>query len=691
LNLTIGKTIALVFAVILLSSFQSNFVTAQQSTDFAAKGKTAYSSHFPGIIIWTQIKGIDNTFVFHGLDDELVVLRTTLTPAGECDQGLLCYDGTVNNAKNSQAIRVGDTFKLTIDTATNTENVSFLSGFLENVDVKISLTKIKTKSSSGTTETESEEKRPNILFIILDDTGFSDLALTGSEIPTPAIDSLAHDGTVLTNYHVQPTCSPTRSELLTGVDHHLNGFGTMSEILVPNQVGKPGYETYLNDNVVTIADLLKDAGYHTILSGKWHLGHMHPYMPSDRGFQDSFSLLEGAANHFSERQFSYNENATYVLNGEKVHLPPNFYSSDNFADYMINEIDKNHGNGKPMFMYLSFTTTHDPLQAPQEYIKKWEGKYDIGYDKIRELRLQNQKSHGITSENTPLIPLELDTVPWDSLNETQKKIEAKKMVIFAAMLDNMDHNIGRVIDHLKEIGQYSNTLIYLASDNGPFDVKVEDLNSFKPGDDPAKFRAFMNQFNNTVENMGNENSFVSLGPGWAQVGATPLSGFKISTSEGGMRVPAIIKIPYQSQGSKTIAFATVQDIAPTVLEYANVTHPGTSYKGHSIYQMDGKSLKPLLEGKVQRVHQVDEPFATELFGGAAVYLGDWKISRVIPPYGDLKWRLYDLSQDPTESHDISKENPELFERMKGYYDDYAKRVGVVPPEGLEVPRESDTG
>jgi arylsulfatase len=396
-------------------------------------------------------------------------------------------------------------------------------------------------------------------------------------------------------------------------------------------------------------------------------------------------MLGGAANHFSMRAISYNYPTLFSLNGENVtELPSDFYSSNYYADYMIEQIDKYQGDGKPKFMYLAFTATHDPIQAPQEYIKKWEGKYDIGYEKIREQRLENQKSRGIMPENTPLIPLELKTPAWDSLNDTQKKAEAKSMVIFAAMLDNMDYNISRVINHLKEIGEYDNTLIYLASDNGPFAVKLEDLKSFQPGDDPALYQAFLKQFDNSVENMGNENSFVSIGPSWAQNGATPHFGFKLTTFEGGEHVPSIIKMPYQSQGAKTNAFARVTDIVPTVLDYANVAHPGTTYKGHSVYPMDGKSLRPLLEGKVQTIHQ-DAPIGSELFGNSALYLNDWKIVRQTPPYDDFTWKLYNLSEDPTESNDLSKENPELFEKMKGYYDDYVKRVGVIPPVGLGLP------
>ncbi|HSB84288.1 MAG TPA: arylsulfatase, partial [Nitrosarchaeum sp.] len=605
----------LIVSLIFLSLFSiliSNNVFGQSDDvlNFHGKG-IVVGEHFKDGRMWTGISG-DKATIIAQWDLGRSKILSDVSPSSNCEPTYqICVNATVTSSDNSAAVKVGDTFLIKIDTENKKQVIVGKFGFLENVEIVLDVNKIY-KNSQITNVSTSKDTRPNILFIILDDTGFSDLAITGSEIPTPAIDSLIHDGTLLTNYYVQPTCSPTRAELLTGVDHHLNGLGTMSEFIAPNQVGKPGYETYLNYDVVTIADLLKDAGYHTILSGKWHLGAEHPYEPSDRGFEESFSLLEGAANHFSERQFTYNENVTYVLNGEQVHLPSDFYSSNNYADYMIDAIDKSH-DGKPKFMYLSFTATHDPLQAPQEYIKKWEGKYDIGYDKVRDLRLQIQKERGIVSQDTPLIPLELNTPSWDSLNDTQKKIQAKKMVIFAAMLDNMDHNIGRVIDHLKEIGEYDNTLIYLASDNGPFAVNVEDLSSFQTGDDPEKFQQYMHTYDNSVENMGNENSFVSLGPGWAQTGATPLFGFKATTSEGGMRVPAIIKTPYKSQVDKTDAFATVQDIVPTALDYANVVHPKTSYKGHSIHPMDGVSLKPLLDGKVQTIHQPDEPFATEIF------------------------------------------------------------------------------
>lgn len=526
-----------------------------------------------------------------------------------------------------------------------------------------------------------EDTRPNILFIVLDDTGFADLSIRGSEIPTPAIDSLIAEGTLFDNYRVQGACSPSRSEFMTGVDHHLNGIGTMGEAITPNQEGKPGYETYLNDRVVSVATLLQDAGYHTILSGKWHLGVDHPYQPSDRGFDQSFSMLEAASNHFSNRQITYNEPTTFVLNGEEVDLPSDFYSSNAFTDFMIEQIDENHGDGNPMFMYMAYTATHDPLMAPQEYIDKYKGKYDAGYEKIREQRLQTQIDRGIFPEGTPLIPLHPITKSWDSLNATEKAKEARAMEIFAAMLDNMDENIGRLLDHLKEIDEYDNTLIYLSSDNGAMAVSIENMKGFKSGDDPDKFVEYISSFDNSIENMGSENSWVSVGSGWAQAGSTPFFGFKLTTTEGGLHVPAIIKTPYQQQASTTNAFATIKDMAPTILDYAQVEHPGTSYNGKTIFPMEGKSLMPLLEGEVDRVHAADEPWATELFDNKAVYLDKWMLDFTVPPYGDGEWHLYNLDDDPTESFDHSLDEPELFEKMKKIYDEYADRVGVVPPVG----------
>lgn len=701
MNSTLGITVALVFAVILLSSFHNNLTFAQQSADsnFASKGKTAYSSHFPGIIIWTQIKGSDGTFVFHGLDDELVVLRTTLTPSGECDQGLFCYDSTVNKAKNSQAIQVGDTFKITIDTATNTENVSFLSGFLENVDVKISLTKIKTKPIPVITETDTKEKRPNILVVVLDDTGFADLAFTGSEVPTPNLDSLRKEGKLFTNYHVLPTCSPTRSVLMTGVDNHLIGFGTMAEALVDNQKGKPGYEGYLNDSVATIPQLLQDNGYHTYMTGKWHLayGAFDPtkdwekwtrYDPHARGFEETLSI-EIPGSHFTNLGEGPGHVPIATRNGEQVDYPQE-YIDDVFTDYMIEFMDKNHGDGKPMFMYLAFWNNHWPIQAPQEYIKKYDGVYDIGWDKIREQRFEKQKELGLIPQDLEL-PSRNSLVPaWDSLNATQQEQEAKKMEIFAAMLDSLDNNVGRAVNHLKEIGEYDNTMIIVFADNGA--ESTDPTKKVLDSPEGLDFDTWLETtYDNNFENWGNENSMIGIGLGWAQVANTPLYREKGFETEGGTRVPMVIKLPYDNEESSTNAFSRVMDVSATILDYTVIEHPGTTYNGNQIHPIEGKSLRPILESDAQRIYDEDEPVGAELFGNSALYKGDWKILKLVPPMGDGKWNLYNLAEDVREQNDLSEEYPDLLEEMIKDYEEYAKRVGVVPPEGLYIPRESGTG
>ena len=695
---------ALVFAVMLLSTvfIFSNFANAQQSTDsnVATKGKTAYSSHFPGIIVWTHVKDTDGTFVFHGLDNQLIVVRTTLSPSDECDQGLMCYDATVTNAKNSPAILVGDTFKLSIDTATNTENISFLSGFLENVDVKISLAKIKTKSSSATsTETEAEEKRPNILVVVLDDTGFADYAFTGSEIPTPNLDSLRNEGKLFTNYHVLPTCSPTRSVLMTGVDNHLIGFGTMAEFLADNQKGKLGYEGYLNDNVVTIPQLLQDNGYHTYMTGKWHLayGISDPtqdwekwtrYDPHAKGYEETFTV-EIPGSHFTNLGEDPSHVPIATRNGEKVEYPQE-YIDDVFTDYMIEFMDKNHGDGNPMFMYLSFWNNHWPLQAPQEYIKKYDGVYDIGWDKIREQRFEKQKELGLIPQDMEL-PSRNSLVPaWDSLNSTQQKQEAKKMAIFAAMLDSLDNNLGRVISHLKEIGEYDNTMIIVFADNGA--ESTDPTKKVLHSSGGMDFETWLETtYDNSFENWGNGNSMIGIGLGWAQVGNTPLYREKGYETEGGTRVPMVIKMPDKNEESSTNAFSRVMDVSSTILDYAQVIHPGTTYNGKQIHPIEGKSLRPILEDNVQRIYGEDEPVGAELFGNSALYKGDWKALKLVPPFGDGKWKLYNLAEDVRELNDLSEENPDLLESMIKDYDNYAKRVGVVPPIGLEVPRDADTG
>jgi arylsulfatase A-like enzyme len=520
-----------------------------------------------------------------------------------------------------------------------------------------------------------QPKTPNIVLIVADDMGYSDLSAFGSEIPTPNIDKIAQGGMKITNFRALPTCSPTRSMLLTGVDNHIAGLGTMAGFTTPNQKGKPGYETYLNNRVVTVASLLKDAGYHTYMTGKWHLGSQQGYLPTDRGFEKSFTLLEGAGGHFNDMGYTPNILvANYQENGKKVNLPPKFYSTNYYTDKMIEYINQNRGDGKPFFMFAAYTSPHDPLQAPPENIKKYLGKYDIGWDKIRQQRFQRMKQLGIIPNNLSMIPRANEVVAWDRLTPEQRRYNSKVMAIYAGMVDNLDSNVGRLIEHLKKIGEYDNTMFIFISDNGAaghaFGMRKDYEELLK------KYK-----INNSYENIGNADSFISYGKGWAQVSATPFFGFKGRVFEGGIRVPAFFYYPGAIKpGTKNTAFASVIDMTPTILDYAEVKHPGKSYQGNPIVPMNGRSLRPLLEGKTSRIYGENDPIGVEIFGDGndALFLGDWKAINVSKPYGDGQWKLYNIVQDPTESKDLSKQFPDQLKKMIALYAQYEKNVGYVP-------------
>jgi arylsulfatase A-like enzyme len=544
-------------------------------------------------------------------------------------------------------------------------------------------------SSSAFVEPTKEKSRPNILLIVADDIGFSDIAAFGSEVQTPNLDSLAKDGKIFTNWHVLPTCSPTRSELLTGVDSHLNGLGTMYEAITPNQKGKPGYEAYLNDRVITIADILKDAGYHTIMSGKWHLSKIgkpengtYVSDPSSRGFEKSYTFLGGWGNHFSAKLLRGKFDSTFIKNGKVIDRPNGTYSSDLFTSELINSISKFQGDDKPLFMYLAFQATHTPLQAPASLIKRYLGKYDAGWDAIRKQRFERQKEYGIWPEKLQQLPERFPPASeWSSLTPAQQKYWSKVMATFAAMVDNMDYNIGKLIYYLKQTGEYNNTLIVFTSDNGGSEV----------------FHGPAEGFNNTYANIGNPTSLIGYNETGSAVAVSPLSGFKGSMYEGGIRSPLIIKEPRGFSGSSSLdrsnlnqkpirSFVHVLDMLPTILDYAGVPFPGSIYRGKDIYVPTmGYSIRPLLEGRLQKLHANDHPIAKELFGNSAVFMGDWKAMRHIQPAGDGIWELYNITNDPGEKNNLAKKNLDVLRKMVLAYDKYTRDFDIIPPDPKAFP------
>ena len=524
-----------------------------------------------------------------------------------------------------------------------------------------------------TDEQVNSLKSPNILLVMVDDMGWSDIGPYGSEINTPNIDRLAKNGILFTDFHTSVSCSPTRSMLLSGTDNHLAGLGNMGELLTPNQVGQPGYEGHLNNNVVSLAEVLNDAGYHTYMAGKWHLGHDLDNIPGARGFEKSLSLLYGGASHFSDMTglMEVENPVEYSMNGEKIkELPDDFYSSRSYTDFLIKSIRETKEDNKPFFAYLAYTAPHDPLQAPEPWMSKYRGQYDEGYEALRESRIKNVKALNLIPKDAKVPRLHPDIKPWDSYSEDEKEFESRKMEVYAGMIENVDYNFGRMLNFLADINELDNTVILFLSDNGPNPWYNEQY----PGNEDG---VYLKQFDNRIENIGNPTSHLAYGIGWASACAGPFDYFKMTVGEGGIRSPLIISGPQILQGKLNHNFTYVTDLMPTILDIINVEHPDT-YKGKRVLPMRGRSLFKILLGESESVYAMDEYIGGEMQNGKWMRKGNFKAELVTKPYGPAEWKLYDLANDPGETTDISSEYPEIFEELKSAWDKYADEVGVVP-------------
>ena len=532
-------------------------------------------------------------------------------------------------------------------------------------------------SSTPLTHAQSAD-RPNIVLIVADDMGYSDIGPFGSEIRTPNLDTLAQSGVRITNFYVGPACSPTRSMLLSGNDHHVAGMGTNAEVISPEQRGQPGYEGYLNDRVVSVASLLQDAGYHTYMAGKWHLGEEPEHDASRRGFERSFTLLQGGASHFDDEwMMCANYTPIYREDGKRVHLPQGFYSTEFYTDKLIDYID-NQKNDEPFFGYLAYTAVHDPLHVPDDWLNKYKGAYDAGYDEVRKQRLARMEDSGIVPQGSTLGPW-LPMVPkWDDLNTEQKMQEARRMEVYAAMVENIDHHIGRLLKYLKKTGRYDNTLIIFFSDNG---ANGADMHMYPDTDEAWVERNSDNRFSN----WGRRGSRIAQGIGWAQASSTPFRLFKGFIAEGGIRAPLIVSGPGVARGGKISAALThVMDLAPTFLEIAGASHL-TTYQGRDVEPIRGKSLVPMLSGQSDVVRGEDEPIGFELLGWRGIRAGTWKATWISSPFGVSDWQLFNLAVDPGESRDLADENPELLQRLITQWEAYAEDVGVILPEqGMDI-------
>jgi arylsulfatase len=534
------------------------------------------------------------------------------------------------------------------------------------------MTGCKRKAVSPEESESAKPKRPNVLLIVADDMGYSDIGSFGGEIATPTLDGLAKEGLQLTNFHVLPSCSPTRSVLLSGVDNHRAGIGTMGELKTPEMEGHPGYAGYLNFEVAALPEVLKAGGYHTYMAGKWHLGIEEETRPYARGFEETFALLPGGGSHWNDRKpLSPPETMIYTRNGKPVEsLPEDFYSTRHYTDTLLTWMRQDHGDDKPFFAYLSYTAPHDPLHAPKEHIDKYKGMYDEGWDNLREKRLQRLKDLGIISKDAKPFPRLSSVRAWDEMPPEERLEAARDMEVYAAMVDYMDEQIKRVFDYLKEIGEYENTMIIFFSDNG--------ANGAMPTAYPGQTDEHLRSFDNSLENRGLVNSFIETGPGWAQSSMAPSRMFKGFTAEGGIKSPLLVKPPGKltKAGTMNHSFFHVRDIMPTILELAEIAH-SEEFKGRKVRPMQGKSVLELFTGKVESPYAEASHVGYELFGLKAFFVGDWKILWMPKPFGPGEWELFNLRQDPAELDDLGKQHPDKLREMVARWEQYKKDNGVL--------------
>jgi arylsulfatase A-like enzyme len=532
-------------------------------------------------------------------------------------------------------------------------------------------------------------RRPNIVIILADDMGFSDPGCYGGEIHTPNIDGLARQGVRFTQFYNMARCCPTRAALMTGLYPHQAGVGTMNQNL-----GDPAYQGELNERCVTIAQVLRDAGYHTGMVGKWHLCHLtvarggprakrlldfeedgpisssKQNWPCNRGFEEHWGTIAGVENYYDPYSLVHNEQ-TIRPEGR------DFYYTDFITQKSVDLIDGFSRGDKPFFLYVAYTAPHWPMQARQQDVERYEHTYDVGWDRIRAGRFERQVAMSIVKKEWGLSPRAeyrnlsegasvLDA--WDAAPD--KPWQARRMAVYAAMVECMDRGIGRILDTIKTRGVESDTLVIFLSDNGGcaenvhrdwYDVpaRTRDGRAIRVGNDPQ----FM---------PGPEEVFQSYGPAWANASNTPFRRFKHWTEEGGIATPFIVRWPGVVKDVGGIDHAQVGDVIdlmPTALAAAGATYP-KRYGGHPVLPYEGVDLLPALKGDTIR----RGPLGWEHEGNRAIRIRDWKL---IAAYGE-KWQLYNLASDRTELDDLAAMQPQKVRELRTAYEQWAKRCGVEP-------------
>jgi arylsulfatase/uncharacterized sulfatase len=523
----------------------------------------------------------------------------------------------------------------------------------------------------ATGQSDSISTKPNIVLILVDDSGLMDFGAFGGEARTPNIDRLARGGFMFTNMHASPVCAPSRAMLLTGTDSHLAGVANLPEMLPEEYQSKPGYGGELNERVQTIATRLKEADYNTYATGKWHLGHNEKTLPTKRGFDRSFILGgSGASNYDSRGYLPQKPHAHWYADGKEVELPEDFYSSKTYIDKTISFHEEEQNRDNPFFSYIAFQAIHTPVQAPKEFVDHYMEVYSKGWDQMRQKRFEKAKQLGLIPEGAQLnenIPISKN---WDDLSERERNHYVTSMAVTAGMIEAMDYHIGRYIEYLTQQGMMENTIFIVTSDNGP------DGGDYTIGVPWA----IKNGYHRDFEEKGGKGYYGFMGTGFANAVSSPFSYFKYYTGEGGLRVPLIINgkgIPNNTSG----AFSFFTDIAPTIYDIVGIS----TSANEGFAPLTGKSLFPHINDPSQPVYKEDEGVGIEAASSSAYFMNGYKIVKNNIPDGDNIWHLHHIESDPGEVVDLKEQEPELFQKMLTAYEEYEKEVGVLKmPEGYSA-------
>ena len=512
----------------------------------------------------------------------------------------------------------------------------------------------------------AQDSRPNILLILFDDVGFSDFGAYGGYARTPVIDALAQDGVVLSRFYSSPFCGPSRAMLMTGMDNHQVGMGTLVETVTPEMRSFPGYSMTWEAHQKTLASLLSDAGYQTFVTGKWGIGKTGVNLPNKFGFDRSYVMdATGGSNYDASPYLPGYDDVDWFEDGEPVTLPKDYYSSRSLVDKLIEYVDGSDRD-KPFFGFLSLQAVHIPVQAPTSYIDGYNGVFDAGWDVMREEKLKRVIERGLVPPTTKLSTTPETHRAWEDLSEEDRTISAREMQVNAGMLEAADANIGRLLEHLEARGALENTIVIVTSDNGAEAAETEFQGALQTAF--LEGVKLIEGLDTSYDNLGQPGSLTAIGPEWAAVSSAPFDLYKFYSSEGGLRVPLVIAGPKITATGIVNAPIHVADLAPTLLDAA-----GVPYDADDFY---GRSALPVLTGAAETSYSDKEGFGFEVSGNAALYRGNWKITRLSAPLGDSQWRLYDVSTDPGETTDLSADNPQLFEEMKAEYKAYSQAVGV---------------